>query len=160
MGLCGPCGNCGPRPPCKNTLQSKIVQIKLVEQLNIEGLLQIGTAAPKVVIARPESVELRREGLDPGGYVVDRDLKYAMPLSCLVMVALAMVLSLDPLPRNMSLGRSFGLAIAIGFGYWLALGLTSSLGRSATFPAWVAAWLPNITFATIGASIFLLGEEH
>jgi lipopolysaccharide export system permease protein len=105
-------------------------------------------------------MELRREGLDPGGYVVDRDLKYAMPLSCLVMVALAMVLSLDPLPRNMSLGRSFGLAIAIGFGYWLALGLTSSLGRSATFPAWVAAWLPNITFATIGASIFLLGEEH
>lgn len=104
--------------------------------------------------------ELRREGLDPGGYVVDRDLKYAMPLSCLVMVALALVLSLDPLPRNLSLGRSFGLAIAIGFVYWLALGLTSSLGRSATFPPWVAAWLPNITFATIAASIFLLGEEH
>src|SRR6266852_4393328 len=104
--------------------------------------------------------DLRKKGLDPGGYVVDRDLKYAMPLSCLIMVALGIVLSLDPLPRNLSLGRSFGLAIAIGFGYWLALGLTSSLGRSAIIPAWLAAWLPNFTFATIALSIFLFGEER
>jgi lipopolysaccharide export system permease protein len=104
--------------------------------------------------------DLQKKGLDPGGYVVDRDLKYAMPLSCLIMVALGIVLSLDPLPRNLSLGRSFGLAIAIGFGYWLALGLTSSLGRSAIIPAWVAAWLPNFTFAAIALSIFLFGEER
>src|SRR5207253_1956120 len=64
--------------------------------------------------------DLRRKGLDPGGYVVDRDLKYAMPLACVIMVALGIALSLDPLPRSLSLGRSFGLAIAIGFGYWLA----------------------------------------
>ncbi len=103
---------------------------------------------------------LQRKGLDPGGYVVDRDLKYAMPMSCLIMVALGVVLSLDPLPRNVNLGRSFGQAIAIGFGYWLALGFTSSLGRSGMLPAWVAAWLPNITFAILAASIFLFGEEH
>jgi hypothetical protein len=72
------------------------------------------------------------------------------------MVALGIVLSLDPLPRNLGLGRSFGLAIAIGFGYWLALGLTSSLDRSAIIPA----WLPNFTFATIAPSIFLFDEER
>ncbi len=103
---------------------------------------------------------LRSKGLDPGGYVVDRDLKYAMPLSCLIMVALGMALSLDPLPRNLSLGRSFGLAIAIGFGYWLAFGITSSFGRSGLMPAWLAAWLPNTTFAIIALSIFLFGEER
>ena len=32
--------------------------------------------------------DLKRKGLDPGGYLVDRDLKYAMPLACLIMVAL------------------------------------------------------------------------
>ena len=74
--------------------------------------------------------DLRSKGLDPGGYVVDRDLKYAMPLACVIMVALGMALSLDPLPRNLSLGRSFGLAIVIGFAYWTALGITSALGRS------------------------------
>ena len=28
---------------------------------------------------------LRHKGLDPGGYFVDRDLKYAMPLACVIM---------------------------------------------------------------------------
>jgi lipopolysaccharide export system permease protein len=103
---------------------------------------------------------LRHKGLDPGGYVVDRDLKYAMPFSCLIMVALGLALSLDPLPRSVSLGRSFGLAIAIGFGYWLAFGLTSSLGRSTIIPPLAAAWTPNLVFATLALSIFLLGEER
>lgn len=104
--------------------------------------------------------DLKRKGLDPGGYIVDRDLKYAMPLACLIMAALGIALSLDPLPRHLSLGRSFGLAIAIGFSYWLAFGLTSSLGRSAIIPAPVAAWLPNFIFAMVALSIFLFGEEH
>jgi lipopolysaccharide export system permease protein len=104
--------------------------------------------------------DLRSKGLDPGGYIVDRDLKYAMPLSCLIMVALGIALSLDPLPRKLSLGRSFGFAIAIGFCYWLAFGITTSLGREDLLPAWVAAWLPNITFSMIAFSIFLLGEER
>ena len=99
--------------------------------------------------------DLRSKGLDPGGYVVDRDLKYAMPLACLIMAALGMALSLDPLPRNLSLGRSFGLAIVIGFAYWTALGITSALGRSGLLPAVIAAWIPNFMFATIAVSIFL-----
>jgi lipopolysaccharide export system permease protein len=103
---------------------------------------------------------LNRKGLDPGGYIVDRDLKYATPVSCLIMVALGMALSLDPLPRHLSLGRSFGLAIAIGFGYWLAFGITSSFGRSGLMSAWWAAWLPNIVFSLIALSIFLFGEER
>lgn len=103
---------------------------------------------------------LSEKGLDPGGYVVDRDLKYAMPLACLIMVALGIVLSLDPLPRRLGLGRSFGLAIVIGFGYWLSLGVTTSLGHSALIPPWAAAWLPNLLFSMIAASLFLLGEEH
>jgi lipopolysaccharide export system permease protein len=104
--------------------------------------------------------DLRSKGLDPGGYVVDRDLKYAMPLACLIMAALGMALSLDPLPRNLSLGRSFGLAIVIGFAYWTSLGITSALGRSALLPAVIAAWIPNFMFAMIAVAIFLFGEER
>jgi lipopolysaccharide export system permease protein len=104
--------------------------------------------------------DLRSKGLDPGGYVVDLDLKYAMPLACLIMVALGMALSLDPLPRNLSLGRSFGLAIIIGFAYWTSLGITSALGRSGLLPAAIAAWIPNFMFAMIAISIFLFGEER
>ncbi|MFZ0890117.1 MAG: LptF/LptG family permease [Candidatus Binataceae bacterium] len=103
---------------------------------------------------------LRRKGLDPGGYVVDRDLKYTTPPACLIMVALGVGLSLDPLPRRLSLGRSFGLAIGIGFGYWLMLGLTASLGRSGLIPAPVAALIPDLTFGAIALGIFLFGEER
>ncbi|MGO9056777.1 MAG: LPS export ABC transporter permease LptG [Candidatus Binataceae bacterium] len=103
---------------------------------------------------------LRRKGLAPGGYLVDRDLKYATPLACLIMAALGVALSIDPLPRHLSLGRSFGLGTAIGFGYWVALGFTSSFGHSEVIPAWLAAWLPNAVFAILAVSIFLFGEEY
>lgn len=103
---------------------------------------------------------LKRKGLAPGGYVVDRDLKFATPLACLIMVALGVALSIDPLPRHLSLGRSFGLGLVIGFGYWVVLGFTTSFGHSGVLPAWMAAWLPNAVFATLAASIFLMGEEH
>ena len=104
--------------------------------------------------------DLRKKGLDPGGYVVDLGLKYAMPLSCVIMVALGIALSLDPLPRHLSLGRSFGFAILIGFGYWIATGLTSSLGHSGTLPAWFAAWSPDFLFTMLAGGIFLFGEER
>ena len=103
---------------------------------------------------------LRRKGLDPGGYVVDRDLKYAMPLACFIMVVLAVSLSLDPIPRKVSLSRNFGAGIGLGFAYWLALGFTASFGRSGLVPAWIAAWLPNVTFSALAVSIFLFGEER
>jgi lipopolysaccharide export LptBFGC system permease protein LptF len=76
------------------------------------------------------------------------------------MTALGLALSLDPLPRSLSVGRSFTLAIAIGFGYWLMFGLTSSLGRSGLLAAWLAAWIPNLTFTILAASLFLFGEER
>lgn len=103
---------------------------------------------------------LRAKGLSPGGYVVQRDLKWAMPLACLIMVALGVALNLDPLPRHASLGRSFALGIAIGFGYWIILGFTSSFGRSGLMPAWAAAWLPNAIFGTLAVALFMYGEER
>ncbi len=103
---------------------------------------------------------LKQMGLAPGGYVVDRDLKYSTPLACLIMVALGVSLSIDPLPRHLSLGRSFGLGLVIGFGYWVVLGFTSSFGHSGVIPPWLAAWLPNLVFATLALSIFLFGEER
>ena len=83
-----------------------------------------------------------------------------MPLACLVMVVLAVSLSLDPIPRKVSLSRNFGAGIGLGFGYWLALGFTASFGRSGLIPAWAAAWLPNATFAALAISFFLFGEER
>jgi lipopolysaccharide export system permease protein len=137
-----------------------------------EPSFQIGFNPADFILARQDPDEfslaelnhyirsLRRRGLSPGGYLVDRDLKYATPLACLIMAALGVALSIDPLPRHLSLGRNFALGAAIGFGYWVALGFTSSFGHSEVIPAWLAAWLPNAVFAILASSIFMFGEEY
>ncbi len=104
--------------------------------------------------------KLRRNGLDPGSYLVDRDVKYALPLSCLVMVLCGLALSLDPVPRAASAGRGFLLGLGLGLGYWITLGFTISFGRSAIIPPWLAAWLPNLLFSLLGVALFLTGEER
>ena len=72
-----------------------------------------------------------------------------------------MALSLDPLPRSLSIGRSFRLAIAIGFGYWLHVRPDFvALGRSGLMAPWLAAWIPNMTFTILAVSLFLFGEER
>jgi lipopolysaccharide export system permease protein len=103
---------------------------------------------------------LRRNGLDPGSYLVDRDVKYALPLSCLVMMFCGLALSLDPVPRASSAGRGFILGLGLGLAYWITLGFTISFGRSGIMPAWLAAWLPNLLFCLLGVALFLTGEER
>jgi len=102
---------------------------------------------------------LERVGLNPQSYLAGRDLKYAMPFSCLILAAIGFALSLDPLPRNQGFAKNIGLALAAGFGYWLLLGFTLSFGRSGVIPAWAGAWLPNIVMGSIAVSMFLMGEE-
>lgn len=104
--------------------------------------------------------KLRRNGLDPGTYLVDRDVKFALPLSCLVMMLCGLALSLDPVPRASSAGRGFILGLLIGLTYWITLGFTISFGRSGVMTPWLAAWLPNLLFSLLGAALFLTGEER
>ena len=104
--------------------------------------------------------KLRRNGLDPGSYFVDRDVKYALPFSCLVLVFCGLALSLDPVPRGTSAGRGFILGLGVGLTYWIILGFTIAFGRSGILPPWLAAWLPNLLFSLLGASLFLTGEER
>ena len=102
---------------------------------------------------------LQRVGLNAQRYIADRDLKYAMPVSCLILAAIGFALSLDPMPRQGGFARNIGTALAAGFGYWLILGFTMSFGKSGVLSPWPAAWLPNLLFGSIAVSMFLMGEE-
>ena len=105
-------------------------------------------------------LKLRRNGLDPGSYLVDRDVKYALPLSCLVLMFCGLSLSLDPVPRASSGGRAFILGLGIGIAYWIIMGFTISFGRSGLMEPWLAAWLPNLLFCMLGVALFIGGEER
>ncbi len=87
-------------------------------------------------------------------------MKFALPLSCLVMMFCGLALSLDPVPRSSGAGRGFILGLGLGVSYWITLGFTISFGRSGIMPAWLAAWLPNLLFALLGTALFLTGEER
>ncbi len=155
---------------------SKVQEFHILDRGNVKGNGKPSfklTATPRefsIIVEDPDQFglgelqsyisELRRKGLDPGAYLVERDLRFAQPVSCLIMIALGIALSLDPVPRRSHLGRTFAIGIVVGFLYWMVLGFTLSFGRSGLLPSLVAAWAPNILFVAIAMSVFLLGEER
>ena len=51
-----------------------------------------------------------------------------------------------------------GVGLAVGFLYWVVLGLSNSLGRSGALPAFAAAWAANLLFLLLGTALFLSSE--
>jgi lipopolysaccharide export system permease protein len=96
---------------------------------------------------------LRKKGLDTTEYLVDLNLKLAVPFICTVMGLISIPIGLRSL-RSSSLASNIGTGLLIGASYWFVLALAVSLGHSGALPALVAAWTGNAIFAAIG--VFLL----
>ena len=60
--------------------------------------------------------------------------------------------------RNTGVAANVGIALVVGFSYWVVLAFATSLGKSGVLPPSVAAWSANVIFAAIGG-IFFLGTE-
>jgi len=72
----------------------------------------------------------------------------AAPCTCLVVVLIAIPFGAAPGRRNVFAGVASGIVIC--FGYFILLRLGLALGSGGLLPAWVAAWLPNVSFALAG----------
>jgi lipopolysaccharide export system permease protein len=72
----------------------------------------------------------------------------AAPWTCLVVVLIAIPFGAAPGRRNVFAGVASGIVIC--FGYFILLRLGLALGSGGLLPSWVAAWLPNVTFALVG----------
>jgi lipopolysaccharide export system permease protein len=101
--------------------------------------------------------DMKSKGIDTTSQEVDLQGKLAFPLISPLMVLLAIPFALR---RQMtgSMALSFGFAMLIGFGYWVLSAFCISLGYSGALPPWLAAWLPNSTFAMIGLFFFSAEE--
>jgi lipopolysaccharide export system permease protein len=74
---------------------------------------------------------------------VDLYLKLALPFASLVLAAVAVPIA-GQLRRNPSIAAIVSWAqTGIGFGYWVVLGLSTSLGQTGALPPLVAAWAAN-----------------
>jgi lipopolysaccharide export system permease protein len=106
---------------------------------------------------RAHIADLQGKGLDTTQYQVDLQLKGAAPLAVLAMALLGFSLAV-PGARQLSLPTALGLALITGFGYWVLLALTVSLGQSGTLSPFLAAWSANGAACLLGI-FFLLGVD-
>jgi lipopolysaccharide export system permease protein len=94
---------------------------------------------------------LRGSGEDTSQMEMVLQMKYAMPIACLVSILLALPLAV----RFGKRGREVGAMLAIigALVYWLAITAFNTLGKSGAMPPMLAAWLPNIFMALIGGAL-------
>jgi lipopolysaccharide export system permease protein len=101
--------------------------------------------------------DLQRKGLDTTKYQVDLHLKRAVPIATLVMSLLGIAFASSK-AGQLAVSTALGLALVAGFGYWILLALTVSLGHSGILSPFPAAWLANGVALLLGI-FFLLGSD-
>ena len=74
--------------------------------------------------------------------------RIAMPLTCLVVALIAIPFGAAPGRRNLFVGVAGSIFIC--FTYFVLQRVSLAFGSSGTWPAWLAAWLPNLFFSLLG----------
>jgi len=106
---------------------------------------------------RRRVMALSRKGIDPSTFLVDLHLKLAVPFMSLVLAAVAIPIA-GRVSRHPSLAGTVGVGFAVGFVYWIVLGLANSLGVSGALPPLIAAWAANAIFTLVAVALFLFTE--
>jgi lipopolysaccharide export system permease protein len=101
--------------------------------------------------------DMRAKGIDATAYEVDLQTKLALPFISPLMVLLAVPFALKKHVTG-GIALSFGVAMLIGFGYWVLTAFCISLGHGGALPAWLAAWAPNLIFTLLGIYFFTAEE--
>ena len=100
---------------------------------------------------------LRRKGIDASAYLVDLNLKLAVPFTAFVLACIAVPLA-GRVQRHPSLAAIVGIGLVTGFAYWVILALSNSLGQSGILPPVVSAWAANGIFLLLAGVLFLSSE--
>jgi lipopolysaccharide export system permease protein len=101
--------------------------------------------------------DLSRKGIDASAYLVGLNLKLAVPFTTLVLACVAVPLA-GRVQRHPSIAAIVGTGLATGFGYWVILALSNSLGQSGVLPPVVSAWTANGIFLLLASVLFLSSE--
>ena len=121
-------------------------------------MTQRETKAALPISETPEDLKLLARDVEEFTFFdLQKQTKLALPFISPLMVLLAIPFALK---RQLSggLSLSFGIAMIIGFGYWVLAAFCVSLGHSGAMPSWLSAWTPNAIFALIGLFSFTAEE--
>jgi LPS export ABC transporter permease LptF/LPS export ABC transporter permease LptG len=97
--------------------------------------------------------DLQQSGFDVIRLRVQLHKKFALPIMTFIMAVIAV-------PFSLSAGRrgaltSVAVAIGIAIIYWVTSGLFEAMGNANQLPAVLAAWAPDLIFASIGGYLVL-----
>jgi len=90
----------------------------------------------------------RLSGTDRAKLETQLHARLAEPWTCLVVVLIALPFSMATGRRNVFVGVAASIFIAGA--YFVLSRFSLALGTGGYLPAWLAAWLPNVAFATTG----------
>jgi lipopolysaccharide export system permease protein len=97
---------------------------------------------------REHARRTRATGGDPTRLLVDEQTRYSFPFASFIVVLLGAPLTGAIRRGGHALG--FGLALLVGFVYYVLLQIGETYGTNGTLPPWLAAWLPNMFFLLLG----------
>ena len=101
--------------------------------------------------------KVRSEGYDNTRYLVDMDIKTALPMIILIMafigIAITLVLKGDKIPMTVSIG------MGICFVYMITFGFSRSLGLAGVLPPLLSAWMANLIFLFLGLYLMMFIER-
>jgi lipopolysaccharide export system permease protein len=96
---------------------------------------------------------LERSGGNGDELRVERALKIAIPITCLVIALFGAPLATSTQRGGTAYGIGVSLATTVTF--LMMIQLTKAVGKSAVMNADVAAWLPNMLFALVGVVLLM-----
>lgn len=97
--------------------------------------------------------KLKLSGSRTERWEVDYHLKYAYPLTCLVMVLFGAPIAAGR--KKSGAGINIFLTLVICFAYWICIQTFRYMGYNQTLTPIEAAWIPNILFGSISLFLFL-----
>jgi lipopolysaccharide export system permease protein len=85
---------------------------------------------------------------EKGKLLTDLQERVALPVTCLVVAFIAIPFGAAPGRRNLFFGVAGSIFICLT--YFVLQRVSLAFGASGTWPAWLAAWLPNLFFGLLG----------
>ena len=96
---------------------------------------------------------IRLEGYDATEYLVDMNIKLALPFINIVMVFIGIPIALGLKKGGTPLAVSLGIGVC--FLYLANFGISRSLGLSGLLPPVLSAWSANVIFFFLGAYLMI-----
>jgi lipopolysaccharide export system permease protein len=102
--------------------------------------------------------KLRASGGRVSNYLVDLHLKLAFPLVNVIVVMIGAPVATRLRLQSAALG--FGLAVTISFFYYGFMRTGQALGHNGALPPYLAAWLGDLVFGTVGTIMMAQAQRR